>query len=198
MEQEVNHLRRTNAVNSRNAALANLPDSFKNIDTTRKTCVQKTEEEGDLEEDEWIGELRKQEALQEEEYLRENNDIGETAEYSNDNTNEWGILNETEFEEFIGSIGKAPFVLSEVTETTTTTHLNLRPEWSKNGEDMYPELNTEESHKNQSENGHQNAPKISCDEREDHANDGMERCKPKTDNDQKELTKMTAIYESSQ
>ena len=92
MEQEVEHLRRTNAVNSRNSALANLPDSFKNIDTTRKTrLVQETEEEeeeGDLEEDKWIEELRKQEALQEEEYLRENNDIGEAAEYSNDNTNE--------------------------------------------------------------------------------------------------------------
>ena len=93
------------AVNSRNAASANLPENFRIIDTTRKTCIQETEEEGNLEEDEWVEEFRRQEALQEEEYLRENNDVGEiaeyigetaeyieeTAEYSNDNINEWGV-----------------------------------------------------------------------------------------------------------
>ena len=40
-------------------------------------------EKGDLEEDDWIEEFRKQEALHEEEYLRENNDVGEAAEYTN-------------------------------------------------------------------------------------------------------------------
>ena len=61
-----------------------------------KTCVQETEEERDLEENQWIEEFRKQEALKEEEYLREKNDIGEAVGYSNDKTNEWGIgLNET-------------------------------------------------------------------------------------------------------
>ena len=136
--------------------------------------------------------------------MRENNDVGETAEYigetaeyiaetaeySNNNTNKWGILNETEFEEFKENIGKAPTVLSGITETTT--HLNLRPEWSKNGEDMYPEWNTEESHKNQRENGHQNAPKISGDEMENNVPPGA------IQNNRRELTKMTAIYESSQ
>ena len=39
MKQEVDNLRKTNAINSRNAALANLPDNFKNTDTTRKTCI---------------------------------------------------------------------------------------------------------------------------------------------------------------
>ena len=90
-----------------------------------KTCVQETEEERDLEEnqwieefrkqealkeeeeDQWIEEFRKQEALKEEEYLKEKNDIGEAVGYSKDKTNEYGIgLNETEFREFLGNIGK--------------------------------------------------------------------------------------------
>ena len=97
-------------MNSRSATLANLPDSYKNIDTTRKTSIfQETmeeEEKGELDMDEWLEKIRFQEALQEEEYSRENTSTEEAAEYINDNANEWETLDDTEFGEFMENIGK--------------------------------------------------------------------------------------------
>ena len=84
-------------MNSRSASLANLPDSYKNIDTTRKTSIfQETVEEEDEEEldmEQWLEKIKLQEALQEEEYSREDISMEEAAEYINDNANEWGKEN---------------------------------------------------------------------------------------------------------
>ena len=66
MEQEADHLRRTDTSNQRNVALNNLPDKFRNIDTTRKTCLEEPEEEGTiLDEEEWVEEYKRLEALRE-------------------------------------------------------------------------------------------------------------------------------------
>ena len=115
MEQEVDHLRRTNTDNQRSDALANLPDKFRNIDTTRKTCIEEAEEEGtNPDEDEWVEEFKRQEELQEDEY----NNIEENAEYIETNAE-----CETEFKEFLDNIGRTPKDIPEIIESTICLNL---------------------------------------------------------------------------
>ena len=127
-------------MNQRNVALQNLPDRFKNVNTTRVTRTKGPEgKEADMDEEEYMAEYIRLETLKE-----RGGGGGEekTMEEDMEESEECKI----EFRRFLDNMEHKE-------------QMNLRPEWAEERCDMYPQFKVQKDNYNEQ----MDAPKIYSD-----------------------------------
>ena len=106
--------------------------------------------------EEWVRAV----TMQEGKYLEDESSLDESSTHDLDKPpmdefNEWGAFDDSEFETFLEGLG------TSTAPPEMVPHLDLRPQWFTQVEDLYPKWNPIESHGNSGEIGAKAPPTLS-------------------------------------